>query len=106
MELDLIPRPLVIITMTWFEIKPEPNLSVKEERALSTLVDIKMTYELENQTNEIKEITLPRIDSVFTLKRKVDSKILLKKTKIEITTKYFSLPIRSKDSDKPHYRRS
>jgi hypothetical protein len=89
LKLNLTPRPLVVISMTLFEINSEPNSSAKKAPAL---VDLEMMYEIENQMNEIKENTLPRRDSVFTLERKINDDLLLKKTKIEITTKHFSLP--------------
>jgi hypothetical protein len=93
MKLDLIPRPLVIITTTLFEIDPEPNLLAGKTPAL---VDVEIMYEIENQMDEIKKSTLPRRDSIFILERKINSKILLKKTRIEITTKYLSLPNQAK----------
>ncbi len=96
MKLDLIPKPLVIINMAWFEIKSGPDLSTKKTHTLGALADIEMMYEIENQMDEIKESTLPRRDSIFTLERKNNSKIILKKTRIEITTKYFSFPTQVK----------
>lgn len=103
MKLDLIPRPLVIITTTLFEINPEPNLL---EGKIPALVDVEMMYESENQMSEIKENVLPRENSIFTLERRINSNLLLKKTKIEITTKHFSSPARTKNPDKAHYLRS
>lgn len=100
MKLNLTPRPLVVISMTLFEINSEPNSSAKKAPAL---VDLEMMYEIENQMNEIKENTLPRRDSVFTLERKINDDLLLKKTKIEITTKHFSLPTQAKYPVAAHF---
>ena len=99
MKFDLMPRPLVIITTTLFEIKSEPNLFTGK---IPALVDFEIMYEPENQMNEIKENALPRRDCIFTLERKINSNLLLKKTKIEIKTKHLSLPAQTKIPDNAH----
>jgi hypothetical protein len=99
MKLDLIPKPLVIITTALFEINPEPNLLAEK---IPALVEVEIMYESENQMNQIKGNVLPRKNSIFTLERKINANLLLKKTKIEITTKHFSLPAQTKITDNAH----